>query len=110
MRREIGEVLRQRDGDCWSSRAVVGVAGKTVVALRALHDLRDLRDLRDLGDSGDSADLLVSDKSIEVSRSACGSAMEMSMAMAMATATGTLNRQCSAVSFGERPLRREHAN
>ena len=37
--REIGVVLRKRDGDCWSSRAMVGAAGKTIVTLRALGDL-----------------------------------------------------------------------
>ncbi len=33
---EIGVVLRQRDGDCWSSRAAVGSAAKAAVTLRAL--------------------------------------------------------------------------
>ena len=33
---EIGVVLRQRDGDCWSSRATVGTAAKAAVTLRAL--------------------------------------------------------------------------
>jgi 15-cis-phytoene synthase len=39
--REIGVVLRRRDGDCWSSRAMVSAAGKTIVTLRALSDLGD---------------------------------------------------------------------
>ena len=34
--REIGVVLRQRDGDCWTSRAKVGTAAKTMITLRAL--------------------------------------------------------------------------
>ena len=34
--REIGVVLRQRDGDCWTSRAKVGTAVKTMITLRAL--------------------------------------------------------------------------
>ena len=38
--REIGIVLRRRDGDCWSSRARVGAAAKAVVTLRALRTLR----------------------------------------------------------------------
>ena len=110
--REIGEVLRKRDGDCWSSRAMVGAAGKTVVTLRALRDLRDLGDLGDLGDSqdsGDSGNSHVSDKSTASSRLACSSAM------AMAMPTGTLNRHCGAVSVGllsprQRSARLDHAN
>ena len=35
--REIGVVLRQRDGDCWSSRAHVGAAAKAAITLRALR-------------------------------------------------------------------------
>ena len=111
--REIGEVLRKRDGDCWSSRAMVGAAGKTVVTLRALRDLRDLGDLGDSQDSGDSGDSHVSDKSTASSRLVCSSAMAMAMAMAMPT--GTLNRHCGAVSVGllsprQRSPRLDHAN
>jgi 15-cis-phytoene synthase len=39
--REIGVVLRKRDGDCWSSRAMVGSASKAVVTLRALQACHD---------------------------------------------------------------------
>lgn len=35
--REIGVVLRQRDGDCWSSRARVGAAAKAAITLGALR-------------------------------------------------------------------------
>ena len=34
--RGIGVVLRQRDCDCWTSRAMVGSGGKAVITLRAL--------------------------------------------------------------------------
>ena len=44
--REIGVVLRRRDGDCWSSRARVGAAAKTIVTLRALRALRGSAGLR----------------------------------------------------------------
>ena len=42
--REIGVVLGQREGDFWSSRAMVGAAGKTIVTLRALAALRGTDD------------------------------------------------------------------
>ena len=106
--REIGEVLRQRDGDCWCSRAMVGAAGKTVITLRALRDLSDLPALADLRDQRNLGGLLVSDKSTESSRSAYSAAMEMAMATAMATKT--LDRQRSAVSLGEPPPLLDHAN
>ena len=35
--REIGVLLRQRDGDCWSSRATVGVATKAAITLGVLR-------------------------------------------------------------------------
>ena len=41
--REIGIVLRQRNGDCWSSRAMVSAAAKATVTLRALGALGALR-------------------------------------------------------------------
>ena len=44
--REIGVVLRQRDGDCWSSRAMVNGAAKAIVTVRALSALRSNNGLR----------------------------------------------------------------
>ena len=43
MYREIGAVLRQRDFDCWSSRARVGTATKAVITLGALRRTAGLR-------------------------------------------------------------------
>ena len=43
MYREIGVVLRQRDFDCWSSRARVGTLSKTVITLGALRGTAGLR-------------------------------------------------------------------
>lgn len=40
--REIGIVLRKRDCDCWSSRAMVGPVGKAAVTLRALLALNEM--------------------------------------------------------------------
>jgi len=34
--RQIGQVLRRRDGDCWSSRACVGATAKAAITLSAL--------------------------------------------------------------------------
>jgi len=36
--RGIGVVLRQREFDCWSGRAMVGTAGKVAITLRAIAD------------------------------------------------------------------------
>ncbi len=41
--RQIGVVLRQRDGDCWSSRARVGAAAKAAITLSALRGTAGLR-------------------------------------------------------------------
>ena len=43
MYREIGVVLRQRDHDCWSSRARVGTATKAVITLGALRGTAGLQ-------------------------------------------------------------------